>query len=87
MSDKELFRYAAAPRTVSELFVDVFPIYDHEGYTEEEKLAMIWACALMGKKAMDSSSWASGVLLKASLNRSIREKKAKEESNESDISG
>ena len=79
MSDKELYRYAAAPRTLSELFVDVFPLYDHEGYTEEEKLAMVWACALMGKKTMETSSFASGVLLQASLSRSIRDKKKRED--------
>lgn len=68
-------RYQAAPVTLDELFVDVFPLYDHEGYTEAEKLAMVWACAMFGKEAMDSSSVASGVLLQASVNRAIRDKK------------
>ena len=78
VSDKELFRYEHAPRTLSELFVDIFPLYDHDGYTDEEKLAMVWACALLGKKFMDTSTWASGTLLKASLSRSIRDKKERE---------
>lgn len=81
-SDKDLFRYERKPQTFNQLFEDVFPLYDHSGYNEEEKLAMVWACALFGRQVMTKSTIASGVLLKASLNRAIRDKKAREVSSD-----
>lgn len=77
--DKNRYRFAASPNNIRELFMDVFPSYQHDKYDEHEMLAMVWACALAGKSAMDMASVSNGLILEATVSAYRRDKEASKE--------
>lgn len=74
--NKNQYRFDETPMGIRELFMNVFPLYDHDKYNEHEMTAMVWACALAGKSSMDMAIVSNGLMLEATVSAYRRDKEA-----------
>lgn len=74
--DKNRYRFDETPMDIREMFMGLFRWYDHDMFNEDEMMAMVWACALAGKAAIDSASISNGLMLEATVSASRRYKEA-----------
>ena len=71
--DTNRYRFDETPMDIREMFMGLFRTYDHDMFNEQEMMAMVWACALSGKAALDSAILSNGLMLEATVSAARRD--------------